>query len=1534
MSEIAPPPPPNATDAGTSQTLWANLQAQLRDLEYTIASLGTDDACHQALLELEQFETNLRAHLEHVTGNDSARDVLLSSADWIWETDAQGRCTYCSAGVMEVLGYTPEQILGKTVFDLMPPDEATRVSQAFAKMGASRQPLADLENYILSKDGHRMVLLTNVAPILDSRGNLVGYRGINRNITERKRIEESLKAAHDELQRRNQLLTQILEVGSSLHRNLNLDALLQDIVQAVHHSLRFGAVVLNLVDEGGNQVRVSAYAGLDDGGEHLLEGAVYEWEEFASLLQKRFRVGRCYFIPHSEFNWEHDFHGAVYSLADDGVTSDVLDDTWHVDDALLMPIELPHGQLVGIMSVDQPLDGRRPKPETLQALEIFANQAASAIENARLYEQAQQEIAERKRVEEDLVKFRLGIDRSDAAIFLTDVDGAIIYVNPAFEKIYGYSREEAIGKTPRILKSGVLPQEVYEEFWKTLLAKQIVTGELINKTKDGRLLNIEGSANPVLDKDGVLIGFLTIQRDTSERKRTEASLERRALQLQVAAEVARDVTSARDLDLLLNHAVNLVRDRFDFYHVGIFLVDEQDEYAILTDATGEAGREMLARGHKLKIGEVGIVGHVAASGEPRIALDVGADAVHFENPLLPGTRSEMALPLRAGERIIGALDVQSAEKAAFDEEDVAVLQTIADQLAVAIENARLLSETQSALQEVRSLHQHYLRQEWENYLGSRAGKRDVGYVLSQDGLVPAPQVWSPEIELDMENCQPVVRTDTNDARPSGPNGDSGGRASAQSGPTGESVVEVGSALAAPITLRGQVIGALDLFDPDRPRAWTDDDLALVDAVTSQVALAVENARLFEQTQEALSQTETLYQISRRIVTAADLPSLYQVIVDELAHWLMPDQCRLVMFDSDKGYGEVKAEYQPTPDVETVRIPMAGNPSYEILRDTQQPVAIEDVSTHPATAQVKDMFSELGIKSVLLVPLVVRGELVGSVGLDAVDRTRVFNESELEFCRTMASQAAIAIENMRAFEEQKEVAEQLREVDRLKTQFLANMSHELRTPLNSIIGFSRVIIKGIDGPLTEMQKTDLTAISNSGQHLLSLINNMLDLVKIEAGKMELSFEEVDLKPTIKGVMSSAVGLIKDKPIRLEQHVPDDLPIIWADSTRLRQVLLNLISNAAKFTEKGKITLTAGCTEEWITIQVTDTGIGVPQEKLEGIFEEFTQVDASTTRRSGGTGLGLPISRHFVELHGGKITVESQVGAGSTFTVTLPIHPEMKQLVQATTHEKKDEDESPGTDYRLVLAVDDDPGVISLYKRYLDGEGYQVIGITSGHDVIEKAKELSPYAITLDVLMPGKDGWQVLRDLKDCPQTSSIPIIICSIVHDERRGFSLGAIDYLVKPIVEDELLAALSRLDHPRTKHLEREEPEVLVIDDHVDDILLIRRILEGQHGYRVIEASGGKAGIDLVIQRQPDIIILDLMMPEVDGFAVLEAIKREPETRTIPVIVVTAKELTEEERQRIDGQVEVLLRKGLFTEHELLEGVAKALDRVECRQSE
>jgi CheY-like chemotaxis protein/anti-sigma regulatory factor (Ser/Thr protein kinase) len=363
------------------------------------------------------------------------------------------------------------------------------------------------------------------------------------------------------------------------------------------------------------------------------------------------------------------------------------------------------------------------------------------------------------------------------------------------------------------------------------------------------------------------------------------------------------------------------------------------------------------------------------------------------------------------------------------------------------------------------------------------------------------------------------------------------------------------------------------------------------------------------------------------------------------------------------------------------------------------------------------------------------------------------------------------------------------MDRLKTQFLANMSHELRTPLNSIIGFSRVILKGIDGPITEQQRDDLTSIYNNGQHLLGMINDILDISKIEAGKMALIFEPVDVQQIISGVMSTAAALVRDKPIELEQEVAPNLPIIRADGTRVRQVVLNLLSNAAKFTEEGQITLRAWADEDHITISVEDTGIGIPPEHQTTIFEEFRQVDASTTRRTGGTGLGLAISRHFVEMHGGRIWVESEPDVGSTFTFTLPI------TGPGLVAESELTDLTIDPSRKLILAVEDDEGAIAIYKRYLEKHGYQVVGLNQGEQAVRWALELSPYAIILDVLLPDKDGWAVLEELKNSREAYQIPVIICTIIdREEARGLSLGAADYLVKPVLEEDLLQSLQRLE--------------------------------------------------------------------------------------------------------------------------------------------
>jgi signal transduction histidine kinase/CheY-like chemotaxis protein len=678
-----------------------------------------------------------------------------------------------------------------------------------------------------------------------------------------------------------------------------------------------------------------------------------------------------------------------------------------------------------------------------------------------------------------------------------------------------------------------------------------------------------------------------------ERQRLLKEAQRRALELQTAAEIARDTTSTLTLDLLLDRMVNLLCERFNYYHASIFLLDDTSTYAVIRESVGEAGKDMKQRGYKLAVGSKSIIGTVTATGKPVIVNDVSQSQTYYPNPLLPDTRSEMGLALKLADRIIGAVDLQSNKVNTFTADDVAVMQVLADQIAVAIDNAR---------------------------------------------------------------------------------------------------------------------------------------------------------------------------------------------------------------------------------------------SYEIA--------------------------------------------------------------------------------------QKAVAE-MQEVDRLKSQFLANMSHELRTPLNSIIGFSRVILKGIDGPINDVQKQDLGAIYNSGQHLLALITDILDLSKLEAGKMELQFAEVNLSDLINSAMSTAVGLVKDKPIRLNHVVPANLPMVMADSTRVRQVLINLVSNASKFTDEGSITIEAftdfnqdGKPE--IMVTVTDTGVGIAEEDRSKLFQPFSQVDDSPTRKTGGTGLGLSICKSLIEMHGGKIgLLNSQMGKGSTFFFTLPLPiPEPAPEPDAMEHGL------------VIMAVDDDLQVISLYERYLKPQGYFVVPVTDPTQAVIRAKEIKPFAITLDIMMPVRDGWDVLKDLKNCAETRDIPIIICSILEEEERGFSLGAADYLVKPFLQEDIIKAITRLDREGTIH------KVLVIDDDEADLRLVQKMLNDMSDFEVTTAAGGKSGWEAITANPPDAIILDLFMPDMNGFTILENLRKEPDLRNIPVIILTGADLSPEQHQQLSDYGMHFLTKGLLRENELLSTLGLELKKI------
>jgi CheY-like chemotaxis protein len=460
----------------------------------------------------------------------------------------------------------------------------------------------------------------------------------------------------------------------------------------------------------------------------------------------------------------------------------------------------------------------------------------------------------------------------------------------------------------------------------------------------------------------------------------------------------------------------------------------------------------------------------------------------------------------------------------------------------------------------------------------------------------------------------------------------------------------------------------------------------------------------------------------------------------------------------------------------------------------------------------------------------------------------------------------------------------------------------------------VILKGIDGPITELQQTDLTAIYNSGQHLLGLINDILDLSKIEAGKMELAFEEVNVTDVISSVMSTVSGLIKDKPIRLVKNVPEDIPHAYADPIRVRQVLLNLFSNAAKFTDDGDITVnvqmqTSSAGKPEIRISVTDTGPGIAEKDQNKLFQPFSQVDDLPTRKTGGSGLGLSISQRLIQMHGGQIGLDSDIGRGSTFYFTLPVY---REYNLNKTNEK------------LILAIDDDPQVISLYERYLQTAGYEVIALSDPSQAVKRVAELKPFAVTLDIMMPGVDGWQVLAELKANPETRDIPVMICSIIEEQERGFSLGATEYLVKPIMEEDMVRALDRLN------VDGSIREVLVIDDNPNDLNLMGKMLNDHGHYRPSLAHGGIQGWDMLLNHPPQAVILDLFMPQMDGFNILEKMRANKMLSEIPVVVVSSGDLTPEQRKQLNDYGQQLINKSTLSEKDLIASLERALQRVKA----
>ena len=913
-----------------------------------------------------------------------------------------------------------------------------------------------------------------------------------------------------------------------------------------------------------------------------------------------------------------------------------------------------------------------------------------------------------------------------------------------------------------------------------------------------------------------------------------------------------------------------------------------------------------------------------------------------------GHRTILAVPLVREDRVLGTIVLRRTEVRPFDDKHIALLNTFADQAAIAIENVRLFNETREALE-----RQTATADILKVISSSPTDVQPVFDAIVRNAVVLCDALFGIVFRFDGElihmvahhNLKPEVLELLLRLYPMRPSREhASGRAI-----LGGALVHVHDVLADPDYHRGvgsvggwRSLLAVPMMSRERTAVgviWVaratagpfpGNQIALLETFADQAVIAIENVRVFKELEartEALTRSieemRALGEIGQAVSSTLDLDSVLAAIITHAVELSKVDAGGTIYeFDEAAGVFVPRANHGVSDAyVRILRESQLrlGESAVGLCAANRSPYQVPDVDKGE-DSRMRDPLLKEGIRALLAVPLLREDRVIGAL----VIRRKVageFSSSVVTLLQALAGQSVLAIQNARLFREIAEKGRQLEVASQLKSQFLANMSHELRTPLNAIIGVTEMLHEDA----VDLKRNDdlepLERVLRAARHLLALINDILDLSKIEAGKIDIHLESFAIAPLVTDVVQTIATMATKNDNKVVVECPDGLGTMNADQTRIRQALLNLASNANKFTEHGMVTISAGraieAGREWVTMAVADTGIGLTPEQMGKLFQDFVQADASITRKYGGTGLGLAISRRFCQMMGGDITVASEPGRGSTFTIRVPADCAAPRGTAAPHDAALPRTGTAQPGAPTILVVDDDQTVREVMERFLVREGFSVVTASGGHEGLRLARELHPAAITLDVMMPDLDGWTVLAAIKGDPELADIPVILMTIVDEKNRGYALGATDYMVKPIDRDRLSGVLRNICGAVGR-------QALLVDD--DDMMrrAMRLALE-KDGWEVSEAENGRVALERLDEMRPDIIMLDLMMPEMDGFEFLVEMRSRAQWRDIPVLVVTAKDLTAEERARLNGDVERVLQKGSSELNELLEEIGRVL---------